>query len=272
MVEIPRGSKFRVKVKFQNTGDDWTFGVGFTFKDSAGIEWDCYTGGCDKGRVSGGPGGAKIDSHFASAGQIVDHVIDNIPVPTAVALGDAQVLSIVWKNPTVPPSEELATTGWLSGYLKIIEIIGNFVCFNHVPYLDFGSDFNSYDSHMRSVHGLTGNYYNWAVPYQIGISPTNPPKNLVGKERYYYKFGDELTGERIPPAPQLGPYNGFTRGPDQDVQVTNPYSDKILVLIGFTEDGSPQQKVELDPIEKTGSFSNNNKWFCEFHYQAIRIR
>jgi len=122
--ELPRGGKFRVRVKFQNTGElDWTFGVGFTFKDSAGIQWDCYTGGCDKGTVSGGPGGAKIDSHFASAGQIVEHTIDLIPVPTAVALGDAQVLSIVWKNPTVPPSEELATTGWLTGYLKITGVV-----------------------------------------------------------------------------------------------------------------------------------------------------
>lgn len=92
------GQAMSVTVTFTNTGDlDWTFGIGFSFKDGAGTIWDCWNGS----RVLAGNPGA-VNKQLCSKGASVTHTISNIPIGADVALGTIQFKVGIWKQSTVP--------------------------------------------------------------------------------------------------------------------------------------------------------------------------
>lgn len=101
------GQAMSVYVTFTNTGDlDWTFGVGFSFKDGGlnskgevigSKTWDCWSGS----RVLAGNAGS-VDKHLCPKGASVTHTISNIPIDADVGLGTIQFKVGIWKQPTVP--------------------------------------------------------------------------------------------------------------------------------------------------------------------------
>jgi hypothetical protein len=108
-----RGDSVRISAPITNTGEiDWTFGIGCSIKDASGQIWDLWNG-----NISKRPG-AGIDSRTITKGQTVTHSW-TVTIPSDMAIGDTQIIVAVWKESSLPVSNCLADTGWLSGLLNI---------------------------------------------------------------------------------------------------------------------------------------------------------
>lgn len=145
--------------------------------------------------------------------------------------------------------------------------VDDFICYNHYPYLVFSSQ-AELDSHVASEHG---GWLEYSFRFAFGLHKWNVFEKVGKVLRTLFIVGEELGDERIPAQPQIGPYNGFVSW-SGDALVANPYTDKIVALVGFNQFGDYMQTVWLSPMGTPGDsqwFYDINKWMVELHFKAI---
>lgn len=146
-----------------------------------------------------------------------------------------------------------------------------YVCYNHYPYLVFGSQ-AELDAHVASVHG---GWIEYNKRFAFGLHDWNVFSRVGEVCLKYWRVGEELGNERIPSEPQIGPYQGFSPW-SGEAYVSNPYTDKIVVIVGFNQYGDHMENVWLEPKGTPEEFdkgwvSDINKWIVELRFKPIEI-